>query len=96
VVRTRGSRALLLEFVAPPREAVARALLGAARRAAATAGCERLGFFATPLWPHWRTFESAGLVDRPGTRSFMVVDPEPHDALVLERWQLVPGDQDAP
>ena len=96
VVRTRGSRALLMEFVAPPREAAALALLGAARRAAATAGCQRLGFFATPLWPHWRTFESAGFVDRPGSRRFMVLGPEPHDALALERWQLVPGDQDAP
>ena len=73
VVRTRGSRALLMEFVAPPREAAVLALLGAARRAAATAGCQRLGFFATPLWPHWRTFESAGFVDRPGSRSFMVI-----------------------
>jgi hypothetical protein len=96
VVRTHGSGALLMEFAAPSRDAVTGLLLNAAKQAAARAGCTRLGFFGTPGWPHWETFEEAGFLDIPGVRSFLVVDPEPHDAVVLERWQLVPGDQDAP
>jgi hypothetical protein len=96
VVRTHGSSALLMEFAAPRDEAVTGLLLDFAKEAAARAGCNRLVFFGTPGWPHWGAFEAAGFLERPGVRSFLVVDPEPHDALVLERWQLVPGDQDAP
>ena len=60
------------------------------------AWCHRLAFFSPPLWPHWRLFDESGFVERRGDRRFMVIDPEPHDARAVERWQLVPGDQDAP
>jgi ribosomal protein S18 acetylase RimI-like enzyme len=96
VFRSRGSSALLMEFAAPAREAVTRLLLDAAKEAAVRAGCSRLFFHATPLWPHWGVFAEAGFVERPGDRCYMVIDPEPHDARALERWQLVPGDQDVP
>jgi hypothetical protein len=96
VIRILDSRALLMEFTAPPGEAAARLLLHAAKEAAARAGCHRLAFFSAPGWPHWHGFRESGFLEGRGDRRFMVIDPEPHEARALERWQLVPGDQDAP
>lgn len=96
VVRTRNDEALLMEFAAPERMEVVRLLLEAAKEAAARRGCRRLSFYSTPSWPHWKTFEECGFRDEPAHRCMVVIAPGTPEAWVLDRWRVVPGDQDAP
>lgn len=95
VLRVESRSGLLMEFIAPERGEVPRALLEAALRAARKAGCRRLSCYATPAWPHWPTFHAAGIVENSLPRYVRVESPGDPGAVDLEQWRLVPGDCDA-
>lgn len=93
VVRVDGERGWLMEFVAPPRQPAARALLQRTVAAARHAGCTRLNALAGPSWPHWSLLRRAGFVRGRPWPLFVQAPNEP-SAMSAESWQLSPGDVD--
>ena len=95
VVRTEGSRATMMEFVAPPSaDGVAAELLRSSIGAARDAGCNRMDFYATPGWCHWPLFRRAGFTGRRSHAYRTARCPGRPDVSAVENWQLMPGDSD--
>jgi hypothetical protein len=92
VLRFQARAAILMEFAAPTESDGCRAsLLAAVRELACEAGCERIEFFSTAAWRHWRFLRRAGFVTWPSQHWVQARGPGDRPVSV---WQLVPGDTD--